>query len=150
MQEGEENQLLSKQEPEEEDKPPTDNTEVIDPIVQLVENSNPIHLLTVIDHIDINNRSYNGVPLISLLCNKFLPLETALSNIHIELKPDQDGRTPLHYAVEVDDAKAVNWCLRKGAENVKDKFGSTPIMDALRLGHRRSFLLCLHYQHYSE
>ena len=31
-----------------------------------------------------------------------------------------------------------------------DKFGNTPIMDALRLGHKRSFLLCLHYQHYDE
>lgn len=74
MQEGEENELLAKKETEEEDKPNGDNSEVIDPIVQLVENANPIHLLAIIDHIDINNRSFNGVPLISLLCNKFLPL----------------------------------------------------------------------------
>ena len=115
MQEGEENQLLDKKESEEEDKPHTDTTDIIDPVLQLVENSNPIHLLAVIDHIDINNRSYNGVPLISFLCNKFLPLESALGSIHVELKPDPDGRTPLHYAVEADDAKAVDWCLRKGA-----------------------------------
>ena len=85
-----------------------------------------------------------------MLCNKFLPLEAIFDNQVIHLKPDEDGKTPLHYAVEVDDAKAVSWCLSKGAQNVRDKFGNTPIMDAVKLGHRRSFLLCLHYQHFSE
>lgn len=85
-----------------------------------------------------------------MLCNKFLPLEAIFENQVIHLKPDEDGKTPLHYAVEVDDAKAVSWCLSKGAQNVRDKFGNTPIMDAVKLGHRRSFLLCLHYQHFSE
>ena len=85
-----------------------------------------------------------------MLCNKFLPLDTVFEGKHLELKPDADGRTPLHYAVEVDDVKAVNWCLCRGARNTSDKFGNTPLMDAVRLGHRRSFLLCLHYQHYDE
>ena len=31
-----------------------------------------------------------------------------------------------------------------------DKFGNTPILDALRLGHKRRFLPYLHYQHYDE
>lgn len=82
--------------------------------------------------------------------NKFLPVEDLLEKFSINFLPDSDGRTPLHYAVEVDDVKALNWLLKKGASNTPDKFGNTPVMDALRLGHRRSFLLLLHYQHLNE
>lgn len=39
--------------------------------------------------------------------NKFLPLSDLLDECSIKFQADLDGRTPLHYAVEVDDAKAV-------------------------------------------
>jgi ankyrin repeat protein len=41
----------------------------------------------------------------------------------------------------------VELLLRKGCNNVADKFGNTPVMDAVRLGHKGCLLLCLHYQH---
>lgn len=84
-----------------------------------------------------------------MLVNKFLPLDEVLGNSKIKFETDEDGKTPLHYAVEADDVKAVYWLLGKGSKNVADKFGNTPVMDAVRLGHRRCFLLCLHYQHYN-
>lgn len=40
--------------------------------------------------------------------------------------------------------------MSKGAKNVADKFGNTAVMDAVRLGHKRCFLLCIHYQHINE
>ena len=40
--------------------------------------------------------------------------------------------------------------MSKGSHNVADKFGNTPVMDAVRLGNKRSYLLCLHYQHINE
>lgn len=39
--------------------------------------------------------------------NKFLPVSDLLENGSIKFETDLDGRTPLHYAVEVDDAKTV-------------------------------------------
>lgn len=68
----------------------------------------------------------------------------------VSFPADKDGRTPLHYAVEADDAKAVYWLLGKGAKNVADNFGATAAEEAVKLGHRRCFLLCLHYQHITE
>ena len=43
--------------------------------------------------------------------------------------------------------KAAYECLKRGAENKKDNFGYSPVMDAVKYGHRRSFLLCIHFQH---
>jgi ankyrin repeat protein len=40
--------------------------------------------------------------------------------------------------------------LNKGCPNVRDKFGNTPVMDAVRFGHKRSFLLLLNSQHFNE
>lgn len=68
----------------------------------------------------------------------------------IKFKTDPDGRSPLHYAVEQDDVQSAYWCLSRGAKNKCDNFGNTPIMDAIRLGHRRCFLLCVHFQHIDE
>lgn len=43
----------------------------------------------------------------NLLMNKFLPVSDIFQNINIKFQTDQDGRTPLHYAAEVDDVKSV-------------------------------------------
>ena len=85
-----------------------------------------------------------------MLCNKFLPLANLLQDRNFQLQTDRDGRTPLHYAVEADDIKAAYECLKRGAKNVKDNFGNTPVMDAVKFGHRRSFLLCIHFQHLND
>lgn len=61
----------------------------------------------MLDQVDIYTKTKEGVPLFNLLMNKFLPLSDLLENGSIKFLPDADGRTPLHYAVEVDDAKAV-------------------------------------------
>ena len=55
----------------------------------------------------------------------------------------EDGFTPLHYAIEANDVKAAAWLISKGNPNQQDNFGNTPILDAIRLGRRRCFLLCL-------
>lgn len=96
---------------------------------------------------DLYKKTSDGVPLFNLLMNKFLPLPELLDNSSIKFEKDEDGRTPLHYAIEADDVKAAEWLLSKGARNESDKFGNTPVMDSVRLGHKRCFLLCLHYQH---
>lgn len=63
---------------------------------------------------------------------------------------DNQGRSPLHYAVAVDDVKAAYECLKRGAKNEPDSQGYTPVMEAVKYGHRRCFLLCIHFQHLSE
>lgn len=127
----------------------TYSDEILDPVNELVYKSNPLPLLGVLDRIDVNSE-VEGVPLLNLLCNKFVPLHAIFCDRQVHMQADVDGRTPLHYAVEVDDVKAAEWCLSRGAPDAKDSFGNTPLMDAVRLGHRRCFLLCLHFQHYSE
>jgi ankyrin repeat protein len=79
----------------------------MDVIKQLVDKLNPLPLLAVIDQIDLYTRTEDGVPLFNLLMNKFLPLSDLLENLPIKFEADADGRTPLHYAVEADDVKAV-------------------------------------------
>ena len=66
---------------------------------ELTDNQNPIPLLAVLDHIDLNQKNSEGVPIFNLLCNKFLPLGNLLQDKKIAFSTDGDGRGPLHYAV---------------------------------------------------
>lgn len=63
---------------------------------------------------------------------------------------DDDRRSPLHYAIEANDVKAAAWLISKNHPNQQDNFGNTPILDAIRLGRRRCFLLCLQNKLYDE
>jgi hypothetical protein len=118
-------------------------------IYELAENSNSLPLLAIIDEVDLFLK-IKEMPVFALLLNTGISLNELSSFDKIKSQCDEDGKTTLHYAVQADDAVIVYWLLTKGSANVADKFGNTPIMDAVRLGHRRSFLLCLHYQHASE
>ncbi len=55
---------------------------------------------------DLYRKTSDGVPLFNLLMNKFLPLPELLDSSPIKFEKDEDGRTPLHYAIEADDVKA--------------------------------------------
>ncbi len=81
--------------------------------------------------------------MISILAQKFIPLHQLLKGRDISFPLDDDGRSPLHYAIEADDVKAAAWLIEKGHHNQRDNFGQTPIVDAIRLGRQRIFLLCL-------
>jgi ankyrin repeat protein len=54
----------------------------------------------------------------------------------------------LHYAIEANDVKAAAWCIENGNPNQRDNFGNTPLLDAIRQGRRRCFLLCLKHKFY--
>ena len=56
----------------------------------------------------------------------------------------------MHYAIEANDVKAAAWCIENGNPNQRDNFGNTPIIDAIRQGRRRCFLLCLKHKFYDE
>ena len=65
-------------------------------------------------------------------------------------KKDSDNRTALHEAIAADDVTSAYWCLRQRVENCRDNFGNSPILEAIKLGRRGCFLLCLHYQYYDS
>ena len=44
---------------------------------------------------------------------------------------DGDGATPLHFAASKGHAHVVKWLLERGAKIEPDKFGKTPIDDAI-------------------
>jgi ankyrin repeat protein len=91
-----------------------------------------------------------GIPLICILCTKFLPLNAHLVEKFIHFKSDENNRSALQYAVEADDVRAAHWCLKNGIENTKDNLGNTAILDAIRLGRKRCFLLCMEYRFYDS
>ena len=49
-----------------------------------------------------------------------------------------------------DDVKAVYWCMKNKIGNVRDNFGNTPILEAIKYGRRACFLLCLQYNYYDN
>lgn len=106
-------------------------------------------LLASIDRFELD-RKIQDKPLLSLLATKFVPLEVIIRNKQINFPLDDDRRTPLHYAIEANDVKAAAWLISKGHPNQQDNFGNTPILDAIRLGRRRCFLLCLKNKLYDE
>ncbi len=79
-----------------------------------------------------------------------MPLSLILKNKELNFPLDDDRRTPLHYAIESDDVKAAAWLISKGNPNQRDNYGHTPIIDAIRLGRQRCFLLCLKNKLYDE
>ena len=49
---------------------------------------------------------------------------------------DYDARTPLHLAAAEGQDKAVQYLIAKGADvNAKDRWGATPLQDAVQSGH---------------
>ena len=88
--------------------------------------------------------------MISILAQRFIPLAQVLKGREITFPLDDDRRSPLHYSIEADDLKAAAWLIEKGNPNQRDNFGQTPILDAIRLGRQRIFLLCLKNKLYDE
>lgn len=77
-----------------------------------------------------------------------LPLNEVLSGRDIVFTKDQDNKSALHEAVVADDISSAYWCFKNRIENNKDNFGNSPILEAIKLGRRSLFLLCLHYEFY--
>lgn len=106
-------------------------------------------LLAVLPMIDLN-LELSGKPLLNKLCTYNIPLAQHLRNREIVFKNDADNRTALHEAIAADDTQAANWCLENGVGNVKDNFGSSPIVEAIKLGRKSCFLLCLQHSFYDS
>src|SRR5436190_16460006 len=51
------------------------------------------------------------------------------------LKPEADGTTPLHYAVESGDLELVQLLLKAGAKPVANRYGTTPLEMAAEAGN---------------
>jgi hypothetical protein len=132
-------------------QPPAEPVEdqIIDPIEQLTKNNDIVPLLAVLHLIDLDMH-IDGKPLLSKLCTMNVPLAQHLRGRDIVFRTDADNRTALHEAIAADDAGSANWCLENGIGNVKDNFGNTPILEAIRLGRKSCFLLCLNHNFYDS
>ena len=107
-------------------------------------------MLAVLDKYDINEEIQPGKPLINFFVNKFLPLDILLKDQNIDFQPDISNRNALHYAVEADDIKAVNWLLSKNCPFITDNNSESPLSTAVKYGYQRCFLLLLDNKHYDE
>lgn len=106
-------------------------------------------LLAVIDKLDLTT-IVEGKPLLSRLCTMHIPLTHLLAGRNIEFTKDVDNRTALHEAIAADDVASAHWCLQNNIGNHRDNFGNTPLLEAIRLGRKACFLLCLHYEYFDS
>lgn len=114
-----------------------------------MRNNNIVPVLAVIDRMDLT-QLVDGKPLLSKLCTMGIPLDLYLKQHPTPFPRDADNRTPLHEAIAADDPAAAKWCLERDSGNVRDNFGNTPILEAIKLGRKSCFLLCLQYQYYDS
>ena len=129
----------------EEEKEEKDSSEVIDPFVELVTNNDVVPLLAVLSRVDLE-QIVQGKPLLSRLCTMHLPLAQILAGRDVVFGRDADNRTALHEAIAADDINSAAWCIEHNIGNSTDNFGCSPILEAIKLGRRACFLLCLHYE----
>ncbi len=110
-------------------------------------------MVAILGQIDINQK-VKGVPLICALCQTNLELDLILpADQKIDFLVDDEGKSPLHYAAQVDDLPALGWCLKRWTlkeHAALDKNGFSAFDVAVQFGANKCFLLLLRENLYDE